>query len=96
MTTAIESIVKRALQQKIHNIAVLFVGYDIKGVQNYADEKIKNYNIFRRYRFHDGTCLTVDELIKEAGGNYIKLSKIIRGEMQATVPPEYLPKPSSQ
>ncbi|MEK7533727.1 MAG: hypothetical protein AAB600_00155 [Patescibacteria group bacterium] len=96
MTTAIESIVKRALQQKIHNIAVLFVGYDIKGVQNYADEKIKNYNLFRRYRFHDGKCLTVDELIKEAGGNYIKLSKIIRGEMQATVPPEYLPKPSSQ
>lgn len=93
MTTAIESIVKRAQQQDIHNIAVLFVGYDIKGVQDYGHKKNENYNFFRTHRFHDGKCITLDELNKEAGGNLRKLNEIIRREMQVTVPAEYLPKP---
>jgi len=94
MTTAIESVVKRALDKNIHNIAVLFVGYDIKDVQNYGDKNRKNYNFFQTYRFHDGKCLTVDELFTKANGNLKKLREIIRLEMQATVPLEYLPKPS--
>jgi len=93
MTTAIESIVKRALHQDIHNIAVLFVGYNIKGVQNYGDEKNESYNLFKKYRFRDGECLTVDELITKADRDEVKLSEIIRGKMEATVPPEYLPTP---
>lgn len=93
MTTAIESILKRALRQNIHHIAVLFIGYDIKGVNNYG-EKLSSYNLFKTYRFHDGKCLTVDELLTEAGENVGKLNDVIRKEMKAIIPSQYLPEQS--
>lgn len=96
ITTAIGVLIKRALDADVHNIAVLFLGYRLAGVKDYG--KAKGYNLFRKYIFQGGSCLTLNELIDQTGGieHIGRFNKIIRQEMEKTVPPEYLEKHENQ
>jgi hypothetical protein len=81
--------------------AFLFIGFGIKGADDYSDKKIKGLNLSRKYTVNIGTCLTREEILAEAQAEAEKtenatkkprnpfrfVDKVVYEELRKVVPP---------
>lgn len=83
---AIRTLMKRAEKEGLENYAFLFIGFGIKGVDDYSGEKIKGLNLSKKYIVNIGACLTRKELMEKAGGNIGAVDKAAYEELRKVVP----------
>lgn len=78
-----------AKRKKIENISLLFLGFGIRGVDDYSDKKVRGFNPFKKYDINVGACLTKEELIGKAAGDFRNVDKVVFEELRKVVPPNY-------
>ena len=67
----------------------LFVGFGIKGLNDYSKNNIKGLNIIKKYTTNIGSCLTGKEILEKANGDYRKVDDVIYEELKKVVPKSY-------
>ena len=82
-------ILKFAQESEFTNFAFLFMGIGIKGIDDYSTEKIRGFNLSKKYTVNIGSCLTSTEILKKAGGNFRNVEAVIYEELGKVVPPNY-------
>lgn len=78
-----------AKKNKLVSYAFLFIGFGIKGVDDYSKEGIRGLNLSREYIMNIGACLTSQEILERAKGNYREVDKIVYDELRKVVPDAY-------
>jgi len=63
-------LVKLTDREQFDRFALLFVGISMKGIQDYNSENLRGLNHGVTYNLRVGRCVTKEEAIKLAGGNY--------------------------
>ncbi len=83
------TIIAYAKKRRIEKFAFLFMGLGIEGVNDYSEKKVRGLNLFKKYNINIGACLTNQELMKKAGGNYREVGRIVYEELDKIVPSNY-------
>lgn len=78
-----------AKRNGLEKFAFLFMGFGIKGLEDYSTEKTRGFNFFSKYIVNIGACLTKGELMEKAGGDFRAVDGIVCEELRKIVPPNY-------
>lgn len=78
-----------ARKNGLDKYAFLFIGFGIKGLDDYSIKGIKGFNLLKRYTANIGACLTSKEILEKAGGNFRAVDEVIFEELRKVVPSNY-------
>lgn len=84
-----------AKRNGLEKFAFLFMGFGIKGAEDYSTKKARGLNIFSKYIVNIGACLTSQELMDRARGNVRAVDGIAYEELRKIVPSNYIGKVTS-
>lgn len=86
---SVGTLIRLARKKGVKNFAFLFMGFGIKGLDDYSTEKTRGFNFFSKYIVNIGACLTNQELMEKAGGDFRAVDGIVYEELRKVVPPNY-------
>lgn len=78
-----------ARRNGLENFAFLFIGFSIEGVDDYSGKKVRGFNPLRKYGINIGACLTSEEMLTRAGGDFRNVDAVIFEELRKVVPSNY-------
>lgn len=70
----------------VNDFFFLFMGFEIEGVDNYSDKKVRGFNLPKKYKLHIGPCIAKDELMAKAGGKLSGVDRAAYEELRKLIP----------
>lgn len=92
ISDSVEALLNRSKRPHtyIEKIAIIFLGLDIKGEQDY-EKCVDRVNLFKTYQVIVGEAMTREELFEAATKNNQGINDVVLEKMRKVVPPTYLP-----
>lgn len=86
---SIASLMFAAKRGNVKDFSFLFIGFGIKGADDYSGNDVRGFNPFKKYSIKIGACLTKNEVMEKAGVDFRNVDRIAYEELGRVVPTSY-------